>query len=1049
MIERGAFLKAYLKGKWRKSLSYFVALELRAWNNGNTTLENNRWTLLNKDLIFWAQKPWLYAFLVAFLFSVLTVLLARLSGLGYLNGISTKFFVLASEPEFSRAILAGQITLIALIYPIVIGFMGSSLKSSNAQSILQKLYAEKSGFVFASLSGIALIITWLLRAVVLEKNFPLEYLIFGGALVIWFVANLSLLAYFLVFTARFYQPSQRAKLLRQYILNNELVNEIRQRVAENIPREVDSRNIITTKLSNNRLLSANYGFGEAGDSLLVIDSKSNYLQNIHYSIVEKAIAAWETSQLALVDKDSHKLELPLTVDLEPFNHFMIARSSIILNWEVRRKLKKAYPINGNIPFPRSELKLWLEASADLVTDPINTGREREFDDALANFENIWIDIIRATHRDPIGKNVYPWLFQRGSNMFKSTIFGNFEIEYAKLVQEASEKLSDNSHWFRNLCLLPSRIFIGSGSHDDELAVALQRVSNRAWAALVSFRKNSNDDLNDLGLTTYVGCWERWGRLYLIDREKSIDRKKQFEGHLIFTADSAITALRANDFTALSWAIDMLIYWHENMFTQIDFHDFDPHFIDREWFVTTDDFKRDENGSVKFQFAIWNYWNDIRNIVVLRLWNWSNNAVQMSESELDGLTTNLMELKPIYPTGSRYVLREQASDGWSILAGLLRMNSHYLSNGSYRVQISSVVRNMSEFYKQNSIAGRSAFLGGGTELRSYQDEQILLLVKSFDRPSRILRKATSAILSQEAEFIEGALHYLSTLLFRMKTAVQNLELDDGSSASKFVGNENCEATISTLEKIVENLNRTVRADLEQREVTENTLTLIAGRTQVLLFTETESKFPLNLFTRIKVEEIDKNLSVDVFCQKELLVHYEEIGFEEFDARVFVEAIEDEWVAAIFSTLNNEAVAGGGYSLDTIPGFLTSLVENTKSEFLVNQTPILIVYDFEIAQFLRNQLYGGDSQLPLKMIDNDNDNFIVNLGGIEVYEVYDEGVDRCLLTTKERFDRIRVKDESGKFVFVTYREEEDDSILNFRVEAEIEFMEDKTLKFERFL
>jgi hypothetical protein len=284
---------------------------------------------------------------------------------------------------------------------------------------------------------------------------------------------------------------------------------------------------------------------------------------------------------------------------------------------------------------------------------------------------------------------------------------------------------------------------------------------------------------------------------------------------------------------------------------------------------------------------------------------------------------------------------------------------------------------------------------------------------------------------------------------MKTAVQNLELDDGSSASKFVGNENCEATISTLEKIVENLNRTVRADLEQREVTENTLTLIAGRTQVLLFTETESKFPLNLFTRIKVEEIDKNLSVDVFCQKELLVHYEEIGFEEFDARVFVEAIEDEWVAAIFSTLNNEAVAGGGYSLDTIPGFLTSLVENTKSEFLVNQTPILIVYDFEIAQFLRNQLYGGDSQLPLKMIDNDNDNFIVNLGGIEVYEVYDEGVDRCLLTTKERFDRIRVKDESGKFVFVTYREEEDDSILNFRVEAEIEFMEDKTLKFERFL
>jgi len=136
------------------SLNYLIHKNLRESIFQNDAYKENRWSLIEQQILPWSERYIRYTFLLAAAWLLNTV--AVIIWLSEIKGaLPTWLQTWHHIIEWQNNILGSQLTIIGLIFPLVIGFVGMFLKDRSANRSLWKIFSRYSGFepVSASDSG--------------------------------------------------------------------------------------------------------------------------------------------------------------------------------------------------------------------------------------------------------------------------------------------------------------------------------------------------------------------------------------------------------------------------------------------------------------------------------------------------------------------------------------------------------------------------------------------------------------------------------------------------------------------------------------------------------------------------------------------------------------------------------------------------------------------------------------------------------------------------------------------------------------------------------
>ena len=143
-------------------------------------------------------------------------------------------------------------------------------------------------------------------------------------------------------------------------------------------------------------------------------------------------------------------------------------------------------------------------------------------------------------------------------------------EYYRLAREAVERIPESSRFYTKMLYLHQHIFSSRDTLTKDEVKSLIKGSYHVWYLLVEWRSYSSESSNlriankyeDI-LYDFVGSWEYW-LMYIEPNRKQINDIDKvypaFITHLEFTASTAISALRFNNFEAAGWGVDMLNNW---------------------------------------------------------------------------------------------------------------------------------------------------------------------------------------------------------------------------------------------------------------------------------------------------------------------------------------------------------------------------------------------------------------------------------------------------------------------------------------------------------
>lgn len=120
--------------------------------------------------------------------------------------------------EFQPAILGTQVTLLGVIYPLVIAFIGILIQGRSANEALWTIYRHYSGFMLIGFSALALILVFILIKLLEPWLDHSQIFALSLSTSFWFVINLVLTGRFLKATIDFVSSKSRMIMVTRYAI---------------------------------------------------------------------------------------------------------------------------------------------------------------------------------------------------------------------------------------------------------------------------------------------------------------------------------------------------------------------------------------------------------------------------------------------------------------------------------------------------------------------------------------------------------------------------------------------------------------------------------------------------------------------------------------------------------------------------------------------------------------------------------------------------------------------------------------------------------------
>lgn len=1053
----------FWKSGWiLNSLKYRVEKDIRETLFKNDVFLRNRWSLAERLVVF-GSKHVLFAnvvffsiasacfFIVAECYAQIQSYLPQtLSGLGPLI-------------EFQSTIFGAQVTLLGLIFPLVIAFIGILLQGKSSNESMWVIYRHNSGFMLVGFSALTLSISFVLLKVYEPWLTHQSQVAASISITAWFLTNLVLSGWFLSKTVAFLSLNSRMTMVVKYVINEVAPSDIKNRLLVHHGLSAIKTGLLLSP--KNESLDVNtFSAKDLENSIFNQFTKPRRITNVWYRILN--LGVWFFSLQVKLQKTEigpATLLLPFSADNSFTSKLVLAKTNYdSVNWISKVFIKIAVRTTGKRVQQTLNVDQVIGALFGQLEDSLKDNNSRLFDSAKENLIQFHRDIESSMFF--INDNGEPdnWLLLPEGRWLGGSFLDVFVRESLNIAKDVTRRIQDDSNYYESWCYLYPRLF-SSQKDNIPTKVAETYIDGHyfIWGKLMSwmggFEKSNNifAQQRDRAIKHFVGSWEHWR--YLLDKDFESAKSKDYiiaSRHLKDSCCMIVYACKYNNNDAATWATDILSHWFElfsNRNIRRRYYGSNHELItikalelDRESalfksLTCSKNFSEEEGANIGLR----NYWTDLRCLTAAYLLATSRN----NKNEYKNLIDALVSGKRLEPSGSISVSHSPLTSAKNIIGVYLRQNGSWGSQSYYQAIMEQHLDELARIEKPEWVSGR-IYSSFGTKKEFYLPDffkvmGIGLTANKFRIDPKWLEFLKSGSISQaDLESTISSLKELTNVEDSIINSVSDyfdIELEESKKKSKFF--------VSSIEEVIAELETTISEQIINAPIDQNRLLQFGAAASGSTFTLSDGPIPVTFFDDIDYKD-------DL---KSALVVTNIVDYQKSEVSQGVEvnrAInEDEWFNDIVSqkmqiTCFQQLLQHTNWKeaeFEDAQSLILKAVEDSQSIKSKNMTPIMFIGPWAVYELIDSSRwkYGReDEKLPLDISVESNkpDEYICHVAGIEIYRLPFSKVGFSILLSKEAFRRINVKRfGDGRYVEATFKTENDTDLtgtlsLSFGVECE---------------
>ncbi|HIH9051507.1 TPA: hypothetical protein ACYUXQ_004156 [Escherichia coli] len=548
------------------SISYQTDKFIRENIHVNQSYMALKWNGFEKTLVS-CSKHYVKAILILISFFA-AISIVMVSGKSYI-----KQFIAERFPEWYTLfdvqinLLGGQLTIIGIVYPMVVGLVSVIFQRKSARKIVHAAYQTYSGFMLAGLSGLCLsgfmLCGLLLRTFVGNYN----YAIVCGISIIWMVLNIALSVWFFVQSLSVLDDEKRERMVLRYLTADILSAHVKSQL-HNIflNKPVESQIIKNAKFSN--LTFEDYSFEENYSVIRKETSVQNVIKDVYVRPLK--IILWLINMYGLLKKK--QIAIALFSKLDGRDEFETLPLFKVKNIEIDHVL---------VRFLTRCFSTGIATKRHIATDRIIKGLLGDTIDALASADiNAFDEAIDGFCRD-ITTFTDGFNFRQGQQtdnllLLADDIFWDRSFtdklytELYQLFRQAVIRIDVSERFYTKCMNVPGMLCSKRESISfKEIQLAL-RYTFYSWDILVRWGHANTGRLDltqrqsyEALLRDFVEIWEGWtdGLKYI---SKKVGGQQLYHDtlkeHLFTLPDIVACAVLSGESGSVDWAVDLMNRW---------------------------------------------------------------------------------------------------------------------------------------------------------------------------------------------------------------------------------------------------------------------------------------------------------------------------------------------------------------------------------------------------------------------------------------------------------------------------------------------------------
>jgi hypothetical protein len=1011
-------------GRVLKTLSYQVDKEIKESLYANDIFLSHRWSFFEKSIVHWSihYKKYTVLSLILSFFVVWNLVVWQ----PWVNS-----YVVQNFPEWKKLLewqgtfLEGQLTIVGVVYPLVVGLISVLFQNKSAKRVILPIYQMYSGFMFAGLSGLTLsgfILTgYFLRATIGDHI----YVAICLTSAMWLCSNLLLTAWFFIKTFRMLDEKSRESIVFRFSINEACEIDVRRSIKQLLlENAIDNKLIVNPDEETMDVMAFEFS-SDQYQKVTRTTHGENAIRDIKFRLINAAIRL-QVSILKYKKINGCKLIIKPQPRNRTDSIMIVAKyDGFDMNPFVKILIKISFSFEKKGNQKNVGLSAIVTSFVGPAYDAIRDSDAREFLNAVDNLVLWHVEVAQSLSFKNDDGNLENWLLLPMEAWWKKSYLDELLGEYYRLARAAVECIPVNSNFYRDMLSLHKRIFASRDTLIENEMRSLIQGGYYMWFLLVEWR-SYNSESNDLRIANkyedilydFVGAWESW-QVYINLRSKrlgDLDKSNTaFITHLEFTASTAISALRFNNFEAAGWGVDMLINWHEN-FSDSEY--LSEEYIWRSvlinhsllttktedpiWQTILRGATFDNNTAFKntaFKFALKNAQLDLRVITACYI------LLKPGESQRDllaKLVRSLLSGTRVHPTGAINSGHTNINNAGELLGTYIRHRDYcHHGDGAYGRWLSSILASFGRIYEERMISGRiySGWGASGPENmnRAYVDIGISMSDRKWSLPNNWEEAILSdAFREMDRESIISDLKCWIQIATNENTYI----LVDSERQDEFKAN-----FIESVEGVIQKIVNAQSQAVADAKIDRERLRKFGVASSTIFRAASNREFPLSLFKNL---DLDANLNDDFAFPVNIVNYPKNRVSEGIETNRSVN--EDETlVRGISQSVKNNLLrklllrsTSVSHDYSDIDNILSDLPELSNS--VIN--PVLLVGNQAVSEVLYRAPYEknlADMHLITRQ-DGFGRDYICHIGQCEVYAIRFSDVDYCLLTSKELFDTV---------------------------------------------
>lgn len=1032
-------------GRIFTTLRYLIEKDLRETIYENTAYKDNRWGLIELQVLTWSKNPLTYAAALGIAFTLLAIAFVCLKP--YIRS-----FIPGSYPEWQGLIqwqstfLTVQITVIAVVFPLVIGLIGILLQSKTASKAIWSVYNHYSGFLFTGFSGVLLSVFIVLGKYLEPVVDPIWYLSISGQVSMWLIFNLALTGWFLCATFKVIHESSRDALLLKYTVNESFIDDIRKRMSELLPQVAGDRGLIYKRDKEGLELSTVLFSREDESYFTITHSKPAYIQNVRFRFLSLAsfLVFWWNRHFSS-DKEI-RIVFPATADnMERRKYDLAAIKGSDFNALEKIIVRISYSFSTKKPFPDDVLKDIIFSLVGSSFDELKNNNPKLFEESirkLAHWHSMVSDVL--VFIDDNGQ-VDNWLLMPSSGFFGRTYLDELSREYYLLAERAVEKIPSSTEFFEDISHLHIKLY--NWPKEKQPIKIVERLiygNYLCWVALNDWSAVNEDFKGtavyhqyENAILTYIGAWETWP-MYLEPRssrwQESIAMIPAFMKHLSCTSQQVIVAVKRGDELAAEWAVDMLSHWLGNASLRgyghhhyIWYHELVVHSImdrksdDSLWkFILNNN---EYDGPSATQIAMENAWTDVRLLTACYLLSKPNTQ---EDDVVDKLLSALIDGRKLKaPSSSGHSVRGFNS-GADILAAYIRQRWYWeYSDNNYGSWLNSIVDSFNRIDEPKRVSGRVYSSWGADDVRSLNKSYVILATMKSTK-EWVIGQRWLDLLFSEAVSQNDRDNLIRDLEGWLSIA------SDGVEEDHELDKQNVANFKSSVEKVISEISERNDQEIRDADIDEQLLIKFGSYASKSAFNVDTGSTMLSFFDEVT---LDNGLTED--SQHKLNI----LGYDKSHVAAGVDVNravnEDSWLDDMMLQNVSYKLYGALCEIDnTIKlefesnvSLLKRVATDIDQMKKVGEDPLFFVNPWGIHRLLNDLVYDDSmsSDFNIEIKNGYGNSYICHIEGVPAYQMPFRKDNYCILAARRMFKNVRFKEYAeGRYVDVTWKDYDEKSL-----------------------